>query len=86
MRAFLFEIRGAGCVAKGRLDSAERHVEIIVVTGPLVAAQHGPREPVAFRITILRQTLDVRSAGVGQSQQLCDFVERLASRVIAGRA
>ncbi len=66
------------------LESAERHIVIVVMLLLLTRPHHGNREGVASRIARMGQALDRRPAGIAEPQQPRDLVECLAGGVVAG--
>ncbi len=51
-----------------------------------LASEHRPGKGKARRVAVCRRAFHLRSARVGQAEQLCDLVERLADRVVDGGA
>src|SRR5690242_20060952 len=68
------------------LESAERELVIVLIPWRIVSLYHRPGEAEASRVSILRESFDVTSAGIGKPHQLCDFVECFARSVVSCRA
>lgn len=70
-------------VEHGRLESAERDIEVIRVTRFLVAAEHGARETIGTAVALLREAFDVRAPRIWQTEQLGNFIEGFAGGVVS---
>jgi hypothetical protein len=64
-----------------RLEAAEREC-VLIWSLALQFPQHRPREANLFGTALSREALERRAAWVPQSQQVCHFVERLASCIV----
>ncbi len=66
------------------LQSAERHIVVVIALFDLARADHRHRERVTRSVALTRQPLDRWTARIAEPQQTRHLVKRLAGGVIPG--
>src|SRR5688500_5640175 len=82
VRALDLDVRALRGIEHRGLEPGKGDVVVVRLPDTLIAPEHRTGKSMPRRITVFRDSLDVRPARVGKPEQLRHLVERLARRVI----